>query len=188
MGLINRIKKLKKNKKYKNSDFPEFFFTENTFNNKENTSIGSYTYGKPEILFHNNGAKIQIGNFCSIADGVKIYLGGNHRMDWVSTYPFNVIFRNHEKIKSIKGHPSTKGDVIIGNDVWLGGDCVILSGITIGNGAVIAANSVVTKDVAPFEVWGGNPAKFLKKRFNEETINSILSSFIDSMFLRRVLE
>ena len=81
-------------------------------------SVGKYTYGTPKILYGSSGAILTIGNFCSIANGVTIYLGGNHRCDWVSTYPFGHINQNIFDNYNGEGHPSTKGNVIIGNDVW----------------------------------------------------------------------
>lgn len=151
----------------------ESFYTKDIFNNKK-YKIGGHTYGKPEILFVNEEANLVIGKYCSIAAGVKIFLGGNHRVDWISTYPFNVLNENFSKAKGVTGHPATKGDVIIGNDVWIGRDVTIMSGITIGDGAVIAARSVVTKNINPYELWGGNPAKLIKKRFSDKEIKLLL--------------
>jgi chloramphenicol O-acetyltransferase type B len=133
--------------------------------------IGRGTYGKPQISSWGEGATLRIGAFCSIASGVNIYLGGEHRTDWVTTYPFSVLWKVG---KHIKGHPKTKGDVIIGNDVWIGAGAVILSGITVGNGAVIGAHAVVTIDVPPYAIVAGNPARIIKKRFDEETIKKLL--------------
>jgi len=99
--------------------------------------------------------KIRIGKFCSIAHDVTFILG-NHRVDWVSTYPFSVFF---DEASHITGHPLSNGDINIGNDVWIGKFSTIISGISIGNGAVIAANSFVTKDVPPYAIVSGNPAK-----------------------------
>jgi acetyltransferase-like isoleucine patch superfamily enzyme len=136
-------------------------------------SFGKYTYGSPNI-YGVNDAKLVIGNFCSIATNVNIWLGGNHRSDWVTTYPFGHInqdiFNNFNGV----GHPSTKGDVIIGNDVWIGHNVTILSGVTIGDGAVIASNSHVVKNVEPYSLVGGNPAKFIKYRFTPEQIEKLL--------------
>lgn len=147
----------------------EKFFTKDIFKSKK-YNIGDYTYGEP-IVFFSDEANLTIGKFCSIAQNVKIFLGGNHRMDWVSTYPFNALIDKFPTAKSIQGHPATKGDVIIGNDVWIGYGTTIMSGLTIENGAVIAAYSVITKNIGAYEVWGGNPARFIKKRFNEVSIN-----------------
>jgi acetyltransferase-like isoleucine patch superfamily enzyme len=113
-------------------------------------------------------------NFCSIATNVHIYLGGNHRTDWITTYPFGHIHKNvFCKFNGI-GHPSTKGDVVIGNDVWIGDNVTIMSGVTIGDGVVIANNSHVIKDADPYTLVGGNPANMIKKRFTEEQIEKLL--------------
>jgi acetyltransferase-like isoleucine patch superfamily enzyme len=133
-------------------------------------SFGKYTYGNPNIYWKNKNAKLVVGNFCSIADNVNIYLGGNHRTDWVTTYPFGHVHKNIFNNFNGLGHPSTKGDVIIGNDVWIGGNVTIMSGVTIGYGAVIANNSHVVKDVYPYSLVGGNPAKLIKYRFTPEQI------------------
>lgn len=133
--------------------------------------IGEWTYGRPKVLSWNEGATLKIGKFCSIAGDVTIMLGGEHRADWITTYPFNIFFK---EAKHITGHPATKGDVIVHNDVWIGEGSFILSGIHIGNGAVIAAKSVVTKDVEPYTIVGGNPAHPIKRRFSEEFIEKLL--------------
>lgn len=133
---------------------------------------GRGTYGTPRVSQWGENARLKIGNFCSIAENVHILLGGEHRSDWVTTYPFNVLW---PKVAGhIKGHPRTKGDVIIGNDVWIATGAFILSGVTIGDGAVIAAHAVVTKDVPPYAIVGGNPAKIIRYRFDETTIQKLL--------------
>ncbi len=134
-------------------------------------SIGRFTYGEPLVLEWGEGTTLEIGSFCSISSNVTILLGGNHRGDWITTFPFNMIF---EEFGQIKGHPSSNGDVIIGNDVWIALNTLILSGVTIGDGAIIAANSVVTKDIEPYTVVGGNPAKKIKNRFDDKTIENLL--------------
>jgi len=138
--------------------------------------IGRFTYGFENIKIRqwNEGAALKIGSFCSIAKDITIFLGGNHRTDWISTYPFGKIFQDELGGEGIIGHPSTKGDVIIGNDVWIGSGTTIMSGINIGDGAVIAANSCVVTDVKPYSIFGGNPARFLKYRFDNKTIEFLL--------------
>lgn len=148
------------------------FFTKDILK-KDTFQIGDYTYGSPNILFADSGALLQIGKFCSIADEVSIFLGGNHRHDWVTTYPFNKVDLFKNATKHITGHPSTNGNVNIGHDVWIGRGCTIMSGTTIGNGAVIAANSLVSKDIGDYEIWGGNPARLIKRRFNDDTIKKL---------------
>lgn len=116
--------------------------------------------------------KLIIGKFCSIGDGVKFIMAGNqgHRYDWVSTFPF---FYN-DKIEGGKDAFKRSGNTVIGNDVWIGASATIMPGLTIGDGAVIATGAVVTKDVPPYTIVGGNPAKEIKKRFDEKQIDQLL--------------
>ena len=141
-----------------------------------NVEIGRFTYGYEtiQILQWGEGASLKIGSFCSISDPSTIMLGGNHRVDWITTFPFGHIFADELGGTEIKGHPASKGNVVIGNDVWIGRNATIMSGVTIGDGAVIAANSIVVKDVGAYETWGGNPARKLKTRFKEDVIKSLL--------------
>jgi len=128
--------------------------------------IGRGSYGVPQVHDWNEGPTLKIGSFCSISAYVQIYLGGEHRIDWVTTSPLNVMFEN----KEITDHGRSKGDVIIGNDVWICGNATILSGVTIGDGAVIGNGAVVSRDVAPYSIVAGNPAKHIKYRFSSEVI------------------
>jgi len=137
-------------------------------------SFGKYTYGSPNIHWNNGNAKLIVGKFCSIASNVNIYLGGNHRTDWVTTYPFGHIHQNTFNNFNGHGHPSTKGDIIIGNDVWIGSNVTIMSGVTIGDGVVIANNSHVVKNAEPYTLVGGNPAKLIKYRFTPDQIKKLL--------------
>lgn len=131
--------------------------------------IGRFTYGVrlPAIRHWGEGASLKVGAFCSVAGGLTVFLGGNHRVDWGTTYPFGHIFVGAFGGRDIVGHPQTNGDVVIGNDVWIGMNVTIMSGVTIGDGAVIAANSTVGKSVGPYEIWGGNPARLIRPRFQE---------------------
>ncbi len=139
-------------------------------------SVGDFTYGHEHITIFswNEGYNVYIGKFCSIANNCKIYVGGNHRSDWITTYPFGHVHTNIFNTFSGSGIPSSKGDVIIGNDVWIGANTTIMSGITIGDGAVIANNSHVVKDVDPYTIVGGNPAKYIKQRFSDNQIQKLL--------------
>lgn len=139
--------------------------------------IGKYTYGEKNITVRSwgEGAKLRIGAFCSIAGNVKVYLGGNHRTDWITTYPFGHINKGVFNRFNGVGHPATRGDVCIGNDVWIGENVTIMSGVTIGDGAVIANNSHVVKSVEPYSITGGNPARHIRFRFSEEQIAALLA-------------
>lgn len=137
-------------------------------------SVGRNTYGFPNVYSWDALTSLKIGNYCSIAEGVTFILGGEHRMDWITTYPFNVMADEWPLAAAIIGHPATKGDIIIGNDVWIGHGALILSGVSIGNGAVIGAGAVVTKSIEDYAVVAGNPATFVKYRFDEPTRNRLL--------------
>ncbi|WP_279387272.1 CatB-related O-acetyltransferase [Aestuariirhabdus litorea] len=119
----------------------------------------------------NEGTTLSIGAYCSISSGVNIYLGGHHRADWVSSYPFPAFVRSAATIPEYGG---SNGDVVIGNDVWLCANASILSGVTIGDGAVVANGALVTRDVPPYAIVGGNPAKILRYRFEPEIIERLL--------------
>lgn len=134
-------------------------------------SIGDFSYGEPVVLHWGEKATLRIGRFCSIATGVTILLGGEHNTDFTSTYPFKVFLDGFEDSPKYAG---TNGDVTIGNDVWIGTNALILSGVKIRDGAVIGASSVVTKDIEPYSVVAGNPARMIRKRFDEETIERLL--------------
>jgi acetyltransferase-like isoleucine patch superfamily enzyme len=136
---------------------------------------GKYTYGTATTLkFGKKNGNFKIGNFCSIGNNVNIYLGGNHRTDWITTYPFGHIYKNIFNSFDGKGHPITNGDVIIKNDVWIGDNVTIMSGITVEDGAVIANNSHVVKNVEPYSIVGGNPSKLIKYRFTEKQRKNLL--------------
>lgn len=136
--------------------------------------IGNYTYGTPEVLSYGEGARLRIGKFCSIAVKVQILLGGEHRPDWVTTYPFPPLSSDWPEAAGIEGTPVSKGDVVIGNDVWIGHGATILSGVTIGDGAVVGAMAVVTKDVPDYAIVAGNPARVIRMRFDDATIERLL--------------
>lgn len=139
---------------------------------------GKHTYGIENIKIRSwgEGAHLFIGGFCSIAGNQTVFLGGNHRTDWTSTFPFGHIFNEEFPAGEINGkeHPATKGHVLIENDVWIGAGCTIMSGVRIGSGSVVAAKSVVIKDVDPYTIVGGNPAKQIKQRFPKHIIKHLL--------------
>ena len=132
---------------------------------------GDHTYSDSPVMAHfSDQAKFSIGKYCSVARDVEVFLGGEHHTDWISTYPFNV-FSGKKGVD----HPTTKGDVIIMNDVWIGTGVKILSGVTIGSGAVIGAYSVVAKNVEPYTIVAGNPVKIIRKRFSDDVIECLLN-------------
>jgi acetyltransferase-like isoleucine patch superfamily enzyme len=124
-------------------------------------NIGKYSYGTPNIKFPNNYSNLTIGNFCSIGCNVSIYLGGEHRTDYVTTYPFGYLHKNIFNLNRQYDDKFTKGVVVIGNDVWVGDNVTIMSGVHIGDGSVIANSSHVVKNVLPYSIIGGNPAKLI---------------------------
>lgn len=150
-----------------------------------NIFVGDFTYyddfenvenfeKNVRYLFDFTGDKLIIGKFCMIASGVQFIMNGaNHLTDALSTYPFAVFGNGWEHAMDGREYPF-KGNTVIGNDVWIGYQATIMAGIHIGDGAIIATNSTVVKDVEPYSIVGGNPAKLIKKRFPEETIRKLL--------------
>ena len=139
---------------------------------------GRYSYGIENIKVRSwgEGAHLFIGGFCSIADDQTIFLGGNHRTDWSTTFPFGHILNKEFPAGQINGQPTTKGHVIIENDVWIGSGCTIMRGTRIGTGSVVAARSAVVRDIEPYTIVGGNPAKPIKRRFTERIIQLLLAT------------
>jgi acetyltransferase-like isoleucine patch superfamily enzyme len=123
-------------------------------------SIGKYSYGPLYVIYGDKwvepDVQLIIGNYVSVADGVKFLLKSDHRLHSFSTYPFKAKILNEQE------HACTKGSIVVHDDVWIGSSAIVLSGVTIGQGAVIAAGSVVTKDVEPYAIMGGVPAKLIK--------------------------
>ena len=134
---------------------------------------GRHSYGSPTVtVYPCVASNAHVGAFCSVAGGVELLLGGNHRPDWVSTYPFRVLWELPDAW--IDGHPRPESDIVIGNDVWIGADALILPGTTVGDGAVIGARAVVSGVVAPYAVVAGNPATERRRRFSAEQITALL--------------
>lgn len=176
-----------KDKIYPRTSDKQTVYLKNVVNNP-NIEVGDYTmyndfvqdpleFEKNNVLYHYpvNQDKLKIGKFCSIACGAKfLFTSANHTMKSLSTYPFPIFFEEWQLDgKDICDAWDNKGDIVIGNDVWIGYEAVILSGVTIGDGAVIGSRAVVTKDVKPYTIVGGVPAKPIRKRFDEQTIEKL---------------
>lgn len=165
--------------------FPQICFIKNTVSNP-NIIIGDYTYYddledsedfERNVLYHYPfiGDKLIIGKFCALATGIKFIMNGaNHKLSGFSTYPFQIFGNGWEKVMPQLQELPYKGDTVVDNDVWIGYESVIMPGVRIGNGAIIAAKSVVVSDVPPYTVVGGNPAKPIKQRFSDEIVQALL--------------
>jgi virginiamycin A acetyltransferase len=166
-------------------EFLQICFIKNTVSNP-NIIIGDYTYyDDPEdsenfernVLYHYpfSKDKLIIGKFCALARGIKFIMNdANHKMSGFSTYPFQIFGNGWEKIEPQSYEVPFKGNTIVGNDVWIGYESVIMPGIQIGDGAIIAAKSVVVTNVPPYTIVGGNPAKLIRKRFPDDVIDTLL--------------
>ena len=136
---------------------------------KENVHAGKYSYGELNVVSFNNKSQLFIGNYVSIAQNVSFLLDADHNITTVSSYPFRT------KILKKGDEAISKGDIVVDDDVWIGYGATILSGVHIGQGAVVAAGAVVTKDVEPYVIVGGVPAKTIKYRFDQTVINYLLT-------------
>ena len=137
-------------------------------------SIGRFTYGGATFKLWSAGERIEVGAFCSFAEDVLIFGGGEHRMDWVTTHPLRIAFNSPGAGQD--GHPHSKGVTRIGNDVWIGHGALILSGVTVGHGACIGAGAVVSKDVPPYAIVAGVPGRVIRSRFPPAIIARIEAS------------
>ena len=165
--------------------FPQICFIQNTVSNP-NIIIGDYTYyDDPEdsenfernVLYHFPfiGDQLIIGKFCALARDVKFIMNGaNHKLDGFSTYPFQIFGNGWERVMPQIEELPYKDNTVIGNDVWIGYEAVIMPGVQVGDGAIIAAKSVVVSDVAPYTIFGGNPAKRIRQRFDDEVVKALL--------------
>ena len=175
------------NKIYPRSNDFQIVYLKNVIT-RANIEVGDYTiyndfcddpkdFEKNNVLYHYpiNNDKLIIGKFCSIACKAKFLMtSGNHTMKSLSTYTFPIFYEEWGETLNVKEAWDNKGDIIIGNDVWIGYDAIIMSGVKIGDGAIIGTRALVTKDVPPYTIVGGTPAKPIKKRYDDDTISKLL--------------
>jgi virginiamycin A acetyltransferase len=166
--------------------FPQICFIRNTVSNP-NITIGDYTYyDDPEdsenfernVLYHFPfiGDRLIIGKFCALARGIKFIMNGaNHQLDGFSAYPFYIFGNGWETATPQPRDLPYKGDTVIGNDVWIGYEAVVMPGVKVGDGAIVAAKSVVVGDVPPYTIVGGNPAKLIRQRFGDDLVEALLA-------------
>ena len=169
---------------YPLKNYERLCFLKNIIKNP-NIVVGDYTYyddfedtanfeKNVKYLFDFNNDQLIIGNFCMIASDVKFIMNGaNHLTDTISSYPFSIFGNGWQEAMKGKEFPN-KGNIVVGNDVWIGYNATIMAGVTIGDGAIIAANATVVKNVEPYTIVGGNPAKIIRKRFSEKHIKLLL--------------
>ncbi len=165
--------------------FPQICFIANTVSNPQ-IEVGAYTYyDDPEnsedfernvlYLFPFVGDRLIIGKFCAIARGARFIMNGaNHKMSGFSTYPFNIFGDGWERVTPDPSEYPNRGDTVVGNDVWLGYQALIMPGVHVGDGAIVASGALVTSDVAPYTIVGGNPARPLKQRFPDDVVAALL--------------
>ncbi len=170
---------------YPNPNIKQVVYIKNVIT-RPNIIVGDYTYYddingaekfEEHVTHHYEflGDKLIIGKFCAIAKGIEFIMNGaNHRMNSVTTYPFNIMGGGWEKFAPSLDDLPLKGDTVIGNDVWIGQNVTVLPGVHVGDGAIIAANSVVAKDVPAYCIAGGNPCKVIRSRFNDELTKYLL--------------
>lgn len=174
------------NQKFPLKGYDKLCFLKNVIT-RPNIIVGDYTYYddingiesfENNVKYHFDfiGDQLIIGKFCSIAAATTFIMnGGNHLTESVSSFPFAIFGEDWSQAMDGKSYP-TKGNTVVGNDVWIGYNATIMPGVTIGDGAIIAANATVVKDVAPYSIVGGNPAKVIKKRFSDEKISELLET------------
>lgn len=146
-------------------------------------TVGNYSYGEINVeSFENKNEGLDIGSFVSIASNVLFILGGNHQTDAFTTYPLKAhFFENFSEDDA-----TTKGKIIVEDEVWIGNNVIVLSGVKLGKGSIIAAGSLVTKDVSPFSIVGGNPAKFIRWRISEELVGERLNINLEDINLEMI--
>ena len=142
---------------------------DNNIKSLDNIKVGNFTYGDIKPFIFNHDYTLRIGSLCSIAPDVSFVLSGDHHINHLATFPF------YSKVIDGRNEATSKGDIEVADDVWIGVSAIILSGVKIGQGAIIGAGAVVTKDVPPYAIVGGNPAKVIKYRFSQKIIKKLLT-------------
>ncbi len=170
---------------FPNPAIPSICFIKNVIK-RPNITVGDYTYYddndgaerfEERITHHYDfiGDRLIIGKFCALGKGIEFIMNGaNHRMNSVTTYPFNIMAGGWEKSTPMLSDLPIKGDTIIGNDVWFGQNVTVMPGVKVGDGAIIAANTLLAKDIPAYHIAGGNPAKIIRKRFGDDMIEYLL--------------
>ena len=176
------------NKLYPRTGDPQTIYLKNAIT-RDSVSVGDYTmyndyvhdprdFEKNNVLYHYpvNHDRLIIGRFCSIACGAKfLFTSANHALRSLATYPFPIFFEEWGLDRTrVADAWDNKGDITVGSDVWIGYEAVVLSGVTIGDGAIIGARAVVTRDVPPYAIVGGVPARLIRKRFDDKTVETLL--------------
>ena len=182
--LIGIAKRMRVKRKWRKANAHNFTTVSGLFDPSV-VQVGRETYGALDVLVNRSDRYLRIGHYCSIASGVKFILSSEHPLGNISTYPFRVMICGQAR------EALSKGDIEIGDDVWIGTNAIIMSGVRIGQGAVIAAGAVVTKDVAPYAVVGGVPAKCIRYRFEAEIIDKLMRidfSNLDRDIVRQITE
>ena len=164
---FNKLKRYRFDKKWRKLNKHNQTTSQNMFDTSL-VNVGKNTYGGIRVIAYNNDCKLIIGSYCSIGPETTFLLSGEHHINRLTTYPFKV------RVLGEASESFGKGDIVLDDDVWIGYGAIINSGVHIGKGAVIAAGSVVTKDVEPYTIVGGNPAKPIRKRFNDDIIEKLM--------------
>ncbi len=137
--------------------------------------IDRFSYGRLRLMWYGEATMLRVGRYSSIAPSVTVIIGGDHHTDWVTTFPFHVLAKFWPEAAGTGPSSLSKGDVVIGHDVWIGDNATIMSGISVGHGAAVGAGTVVTRDVAPYTIVAGNPARTVRQRFSEPDIARLLA-------------
>lgn len=167
---VNRIETIRRQQEWRKRNTGNFT-TLASITNMDQIQVGDYSYGRIYCMCYSDGPKLRIGRFCSIAPEVTFVLNADHPTNLISTYPFaSKLNLGIDKMDLV-----SKGDIVVGDDCWIGYRSIVLSGVTIGQGAIISAGAVVTKDVPPYAIVGGVPAKVLRYRFDKDIINKLIT-------------